>query len=79
MAFECSGRREFAELVAYHILSDVNRNELVSIMNCDSMADEVRGDHTGTGPGLHDLLLLATIIHSKNSLFQGFLDIWTFS
>lgn len=79
MAFECSGRREFAELVAYHILSNVNRNELVSIMNGDSMANKVRGDHTGAGPGLYDLLLLATIIHSKNSLLQGFLDVWTFS
>ncbi len=79
MAFESSCRRELAELVAYHILSNVNRNELVSIMNGDSMANEVRGDHTGAGPGLYDLLLLATIIHSKNSLFQGFLDVWTFS
>ena len=48
-------------------------------MNGDGMADKVRGDHAGTGPGLDDLLLLATIIHSKNSLLQGFLDIWTFS
>lgn len=79
MAFESSCRRKFAELMAYHVLSDVNRNELVSIMNCDSVAYEVRGDHAGAGPGLYDLLLLATIIHSKNSLFQGFLDVWTFS
>lgn len=71
MAFESSGRREFAELVAHHVLSDVNRNELVSIMNCDSVAYEVRGDHAGAGPGLHDLLLLATIIHSKNSLSRA--------
>ena len=48
-------------------------------MDCDSMADEVRGNHAGARPGLHDFLLLATIIHSKNSVFQGSLDIWTFS
>ena len=79
MASESTRRREFSELVTHHVLRNVNRNELVSIMNCDSVADEVRGDHAGAGPGLHDLLLLATIIHSKNSLLQGFLDIWTFS
>ena len=79
MAFESSGRREFAELVAHHVLSDVNRNELVSIMNCDSVAYEVRGDHAVVGLCIHDLLRRATIIHSKNSLFQGLLDVWTFS
>ena len=79
MAFESSGRGEFAKLVSDHVLSNVNRNELVPIMNCHCMADEVRGDHAGAGPGLHDLLLLATIIHSKNSLFQCFLDVRSFS
>ena len=79
MAFECSCRGKLAKLVTNHVFSNINRNELVSIMNCDSVAYEVRGDHAGAGPGLYDLLLLATIIHSKNSLFQGFLDVWTFS
>ena len=79
MTSKVAGRSELAQLVTHHLLSNVNRNELVSIMDCDSMADEVRGDHAGAGPGLDHLLLLATIIHSKNSLFQGFLDIWTFS
>ena len=79
MASESPSRCELSKFVANHILSYIYRNELVSIMNCDSVAYEVRGDHAGAGPGLHDLLLLATIIHSKNSLFQGFLDVWTFS
>ena len=79
MTSEVAGRSELAQLVTHHLLSNVNRNELVSIMNCDSVADEVRGDHAGAGPGLHDLLLLATIIHSKNSLLQGFLDVRSFS
>ena len=79
MTFECAGRGELSELVTYHLLSNVNRNKLVSIMNGDGVADEVRGDHAGAGPGLDHLFLLATIIHSKNSLLQGFLDIGTFS
>ena len=79
MAFECSCRGKLAKLVTNHVFSNINRNELVSIMNCNSVAYEVWRDHAGAGPGLYDLLLLATIIHSKNSLFQGFLDVWTFS
>ena len=47
MSLEVSGWGEFAELVAYHLLSHVNRNELVSVVNSDSMADKVRGDHAG--------------------------------
>ena len=79
MAFECSCRGKLAKLVTNHVFSNINRNELVSIMNCNSVAYEVWRDHAGAGPGLYDLLLLATIIHSKNSLFQGFLDVWTIS
>ena len=71
MTSEVAGRGELAQLVADHLLGDVNRNKLVSIMNGDSMADEVGGDHAGARPGLDHLFLLATIIHSKNSLLQG--------
>ena len=46
MASECSCRSELAELVAYHVLRNVNRNKLVSIMNCDSVTHKVRRDHT---------------------------------
>ena len=79
MTPEVAGGGELAQLVADHLLGDVNRDKLVSVVNSDSMADEVRGDHAGTGPGLDHLFFLATIIHSKNSLLQGFLDVWTFS
>ena len=40
MAFESSSRRKLAKLVSDHVLSNVNRNELVPIMNCHCMADE---------------------------------------
>ena len=66
-------------LVADHLLSNVNRNKLVSIMNGDCVADEVRGDHAGAGPGLDHLFLFAAIIHGKYPLFEGFLNVWTFS
>ena len=47
MTLECAGRGKLTQLVAYHVLSDINRNELVSVMNCDRMAYEVRRNHAG--------------------------------
>ena len=47
MTSESAGRGEFAELVTDHLFGDVNRNELVSVVNGDGMADEVRRDHAG--------------------------------
>ncbi len=45
MASESSCWRKLTELVADHVLSNVNRNKLVSIMNCDGMTYKVRGNH----------------------------------
>ena len=45
MAFECSCRRELTKLVAYHVLSNINRNKLISIMNCDGVTYKVRRNH----------------------------------
>ena len=42
MASENTGRRKFAKLVTDHLLGDIDRNELVSVMHSDRMADEVR-------------------------------------
>ena len=76
---ERTRRGELTQLVTHHVLSHVNGNKLITVMNCDRVADKVRGDHAGARPRLDNLFLLATIIHSKNPLLQGFLDIWTFS
>ena len=48
MASECSGRRELPEFVSDHVFSDINRNKLISVMNCDGVTDEIRRDHTCT-------------------------------
>ena len=79
MTSKVAGGRKLAQFVTDHLLGDVPRDELVPVVNGDRMADKVRRDHAGTRPGLDHFLLLATIIHSKNSLLQGFLDIGTFS
>ena len=45
MAFESSCWRKLTKLVAYHVLSNINWNKLVSIMNCDSVTYKVRRNH----------------------------------
>ena len=42
MTSECTCMSKFSKFVTYHLLSYVNRYKLVSVMNCDCMADEVR-------------------------------------
>ena len=38
---------EFAQFVAYHVFSNVNGDEFVAVMHCDSKSDEIGGDHRG--------------------------------
>ena len=45
MASESPSWSELSELVAYHVLCYINRNELVPVMNRDSVTNEVRRDH----------------------------------
>ena len=47
MASESPGRSELAELMAYHVFSDINRNELVPVVHSYGVAHEIRGDHAG--------------------------------
>ena len=42
---EGAGRGELAQLVTYHVLGDVNRNEFITIVHCESMADKLGGNH----------------------------------
>ena len=42
MSSECTCRSELSQFVTYHLLGYINRNKLISVMNCDCMADEVR-------------------------------------
>ena len=66
MSFECTGRRKLSELVSYHVLGNVYRNKFVSVVYSDGMADKVRRDHAGAGPGLDDFFLLGTLVHGQN-------------
>ena len=42
MTFEGTGKCEFAELVSYHVLGNIYRNMLSSVVNCDGVTYELR-------------------------------------
>ena len=61
MALEGAGRRELAQLVADHVLGDVDRDELPAVVDGERVADHLR-DHGGAPrPGLDDLLLVGAV------------------
>ena len=66
---EGTGWSKLTEFVTYHVLRDVNRNELVTIVNCDCMTYKVRGDHTRARPSLNDLFFVR-FIHSEHLVLQ---------
>src|SRR5713101_150434 len=56
MAVEGPRRREFAELVADHVLGDQHRNEFVAVIDAERQADELREDRRAPRPRLDDLV-----------------------
>jgi hypothetical protein len=44
MAEEGAGRREFAELVTDHFLGHLHRNVLLTVVDAEQQADELRQD-----------------------------------
>lgn len=61
MAFESTGRSEFAKLMADHIFSDVNRYVLSAVVNSDCVSNEARQYCRCTGPGLDDFLFFSLV------------------
>src|SRR3984957_5191298 len=53
---EGAGRREFAELVADHVLVHLHRQELVAVVDPEGEADELRQDRRAARPDLDDLV-----------------------
>ncbi len=69
VAAECARRSKFTKLVAYHVFSNIDRDELVAVVDCESVAYEVRRNHRGAAPCL-DNRLLAGFIHSGHFLLK---------
>ena len=45
MTAELAGGCELTELVTYHVFSNINRDEFVSVVNCNGMTHEVGRYH----------------------------------
>src|SRR5262245_2673097 len=56
MTVEHARRRELAELVADHVLADIHRNVLLSVVDAERQANELGQDRRATAPGLDDLV-----------------------
>jgi len=56
MGLEHAGRGEFAELVADHVLRDVDGHEDLAVVHIEGVADKVGRDGGAAGPGLNRLL-----------------------
>ena len=41
---EATSWRKFSELVSYHVLCDVNRDEFISVMNCNSVSHQIKAE-----------------------------------
>ena len=62
MALEGTGGGELAQLVADHILGDVHRHVLTTVVDGEGVTDKVRENGGGAAPGFQDALL-AGLIH----------------
>src|SRR3989339_739549 len=71
VALEEPGEREFAELVAYHLLGDVDLQELPAVVHQEPVPHELGDDGAGPRPGF-DILLVAALVHFLD-LFQQLL------
>ena len=70
MATKCSGWREFAKFVSYHVFRDVDWHMAPTVVDGDGMTDHLREDCTCPAPGpYHDFLIL--VIELLN-LFEQF-------
>lgn len=76
MSPESPGRRKFSQAVAYHILSDVNGDEFVPVVDGDGMPDKIGGNHGSPGPGLYNRFL-SGLIHCHHFLLQFVSNVWT--
>src|SRR2546430_15540062 len=71
---ERAGHRELAQPVADHVLGDVDRDELLAVVDGERMAHELRRDRRAARPGLQHLLLAAPVqlLHPRQ---EGLVDV----
>src|SRR5690606_36375869 len=64
---------EFPQFMAYHVLGDIHRNELVPVVYSEGEPHELRGDGARTRPGLQ-YGLLTGLLHVGHTLRQLVVD-----
>ena len=57
----CPGRCKFSELMPNHILSYINGNKFVTVMNCYRMTNKIRSYGRTSRPCLNDLIIAPSI------------------
>ena len=77
MTAKSTGESELTKAMADHILGNVDRDKFVTVVDCNCMSHEIRGNHASPGPCLNDTLL-ATFVHGKDFLLELYVDVWTF-
>ena len=73
VALERTGRGEFTQPVADHVLSHEDRDEDLAIVHAEGLADEIRDDHRTARPSL-DRLLKAALVGALNLLHEMVVD-----
>src|SRR5574343_946847 len=58
VTLEGAGQREFTQLVADHLVGDIDRHVLLAVVHGDGQTDELGQNHGATRPGLDRLLVL---------------------
>ena len=61
VADELARRAEFTEAVPDHVFRDVDRRKIFTVVHHESVTDEIRCDHAGTGPGFDRFFLISRI------------------
>src|SRR5687768_7129175 len=76
MAAEMARRRELAQLVADHVLGDVDGHVAPAVVHRDRVADHLREDGRGARPRLEHALFAAAV-HLLDAAEQLDVDEWT--
>src|SRR4030042_871900 len=85
MAEEGAGGRKFSQFIPYHVFRHKNRNELLAVVDGESLSDHLRKDGRTPGPRFDDLTALRpyglfNLFHQmrvhKRALANGTCHVW---
>lgn len=77
MSSKCPRKGEFTKSMSQHIFSNIDTDELLTIVNCECKSNHIRKDVHRPIPNLNNLFLTRSS-HILNSLENSFVDIESF-